>query len=115
MVNEVIKKIETQQSKLTKKSHAYWVGEHLKDICKSTPEQAELILHDLDNPDMSIVKAEKKISEYARKNGNGCGGGPGSEVDNILREFYGLAPASANTQKVEEESAEIFDLADFFQ
>ncbi len=113
MVNEVIKKIEEQQKKLTKNSHAYWVGEHLKDICKSTPEQAELILRDLDNPDMSIVKAEKKISEYARKNGNGCGGGPGSEVDNILREFYGLAPASGSLV-VEAEKSDIIDLADFF-
>lgn len=116
MVNEVIKKIEAQQSKLKPGEIAFYVGEQLKDICRTVPEQAELILHDLDNPEMSIVKAEAKIAKYASEHRQGKSGCcPPSEADRILREFYGLAPSSANTPKVEEESAEIFDLADFFQ
>lgn len=43
MVNEAIKKIEEQQAKFTKKDKQFWVAEQLKDICRSCPEQAELI------------------------------------------------------------------------
>ncbi len=114
MVNEVIKKIEEQQSKLKPGEIAFYVGEQLKDICRSVPEQAELILHDLDNPDMSIVKAEAKIEKYAREHKQGKSGCcPPQEADRILREFYGLAPASGPSVAKTEKS-EIINLADFF-
>jgi hypothetical protein len=114
MVNEVIRKIEEQQKKLKEGDIAFYVGEQLKDICRSVPEQAELILHDLDNPEMSIKKAEAKIAEYARNHkSGGCGCCPPQEADRILRDFYGLAPASVSSAPAEEKS-EIIDLADFF-
>lgn len=113
MVKEVIKKIEEQQSKLKPGEIAFYVGEQLKDICRSVPEQAELILHDLDNPDMSIIKAEAKIEKYAREHKQGKSGCcPPQEADRILREFYGLAPASAVPASAKE-SANILDIADF--
>ncbi len=114
MVNEVIKKIEAQQKKLKPGEIAFYVGEQLKDICRSVPEQAELILHDLDNPEMSIVKAEAKIEKYASEHRQGKSGCcPPQEADRILREFYGLAPASVSSAP-EAEKSEIIDLADFF-
>ena len=67
MVNEAIKKIEEQQAKFTKKDKQFWVAEQIKDICRSCPEQAELILKDLENKDMSIANAEKKIAGETRK------------------------------------------------
>lgn len=107
MVNEAIKKIEEQQAKFTKKDKQFWVAEQLKDICRSCPEQAELILKDLENKDMSISNAEKKIAEYARNNGGCC---PGKESDKILREFYGLAPAEDIPRKSD---SGIISLEDF--
>lgn len=114
MVNEVIKKIEEQQKKLKSGDIAFYVGEQLKDICRTVPEQAELILRDLDNPDMSIVKAEEKIAKYASEHRQGkTGCCPPQEADRILREFYGLAPASGSSE-VKTEKSDIIDLADFF-
>lgn len=114
MVNEVIKKIEAQQSKLKPGETAFYVGEQLKDICRTVPKQAELIFHDLDNPEMSIVKAEEKIAKYASEHRQGkTGCCPPQEADRILREFYGLAPASGSSV-VEAEKSDIIDLADFF-
>ncbi len=93
MVNEAIKRIEEQQKKHDKFSPVYQVGEQLKDICRESPEEAELILRDLDNKDMSIVAAEKRIKAFAdsHKKGN-CACVPWQEADRILREFYGLSP-----------------------
>lgn len=109
MVNEVVKKIEAQQKGLDEFSPAYQVGEQLKDICRSCPEQADLILKDLDNPEMSIVKAERKIKEFADKHKKGnCACCPPQMADKILRDFYGLAPADA--QKAE---SSLLSLADF--
>lgn len=60
MVNTVIAKIEAQQVGHDEYGPVYQVGEQLKDICRSCPEQADLLLNDLDNPEMTIVKAERK-------------------------------------------------------
>lgn len=109
MVNEVVKKIEAQQKGLDEFSPAYQVGEQLKDICRSCPEQADLILRDLDNPEMSIVKAERKIKEFADKYKKGnCSCCPPQMADKILRDFYGLAPADAPKP-----ASDILNLADF--
>ena len=115
MVNAVIAKIEAQQTGLNEFEPAYQVGEQLKDICRSCPEQAELILHDLDNPQMSIVKAEKKIKEFADKHKTGsCACVPPKVADKILREFYGLADSPKETKADSGKSDDsIIDLADF--
>lgn len=110
MVSEVIKKIEAQQAGLDEYSTVYQVGQQLKDICRSCPEQADLLLKDLDNPKMSIAEAEKKIKEFADKHKKGnsscC---PPQMADKILRDFYGLAPADAPKPA----SSGILDLSDF--
>lgn len=81
---------------------AWMVGEQLKDICRMEPRSAELIAQDLENKDMSITAAEKKIKAFADKNktGNFSCVTP-AEADRILREFYGLPePAEGPTDPI---------------
>lgn len=66
------------------------------------PRSAELIAQDLENKDMSITAAEKKIKAFADKNktGNFSCVTP-AEADRILREFYGLPePAEGPTDPI---------------
>lgn len=91
MIEQAIAKITAQQTDET--SMAYMVGEHLKDICRRNPKDAELIFHDLDVEEMSINHAEKQISAYADEQWKS-----GKSVcvtlkvaDGILRSFYGLS------------------------
>lgn len=86
--------IEAQQAGVKPRSPQWMVGEQLKDICRNEPHSAELIAQDLENQDMSIVEAEKRIKAFADKNktGNFACVVP-AEADRILREFYGLATA----------------------
>lgn len=95
----VFEKIEAQQ-KGKEDTPAWMVGEQLKDICRNDPCCAELILQDLDNGDMSIDKAERKIKAYADKQkrvGN-CACVPPNVAEKIIREFYGLPEAGAQVQ-----------------
>lgn len=92
----VFERIEAQQ-KGKENTPAWMVGEQLKDICRSDPHCAELILQDLDNPDMSIEKAECQLKAWAdkqKRTGN-CVCVPPNVAENILRKFYGLPEASS--------------------
>ena len=90
-VDSAIAKLREQQSKVKDRSPQWMVAEQLMDICRTEPASAELIAQDLDNPAMSITKAEKKIKAFAdnHKTGNFACVTP-MEADRILREFYGL-------------------------
>ena len=90
-VDSAIAKLREQQSKVKDRSPQWMVAEQLIDICRMEPASAELIAQDLDNPAMSITKAEKKIKAFAdsHKTGNFSCVTP-MEADRILREFYGL-------------------------
>lgn len=93
LINEVTLKISAQQ-KGKEGYAAYGVGEQLKDICRTTPGAAELVLHDLDVEEMSIDKCEKKIKERAdelhkKKGGSSVCVTP-AEADGIIRKFYGI-------------------------
>ena len=92
----VFEKIEKQQK--GREDTAVWmVGEQLKDICRSDPHCAEIVAQDLENKDMSLDKAEKKIKAYAdtHRKGN-CAVVPPHVAEGIIREFYGL-PAQSTT------------------
>ena len=94
----------------------WMVGEQLKDICRREEHSAELIATDLkENKAMSIVAAEKKIAERARKNKVGnCGCVSPYEAEEILRKFYGLGePGAPAPDLCEEPDRKIIDLADF--
>lgn len=116
----VFEKIEAQQK--GKENTAVWmVGEQLKDICRSDPHCAEIVAQDLENKDMSLDKAEKKIKAYAdtHRKGN-CAVVPPDVAEGIIREFYGLPEAGAAAQvlelmpKQQKEAADSFDPANFF-
>ncbi len=110
-IDNAVSKIEAQQQ--GKENTAAWhVGEQLKDICRESLHNADIVSTDLDNPDMSIEKCERKIEEYARnhKKGN-CGCCPPDVADRIIREFYGIAVAAEAPAKP---TPAVLDLSDFF-
>ena len=71
MLNEIVKKITKQQKGYKPTSAVFCVGEQLKDICANNKQAQELVLHDLDIKEMSIVECEKKIKSYADKHKEG--------------------------------------------
>jgi hypothetical protein len=85
-----------------KENTAPWmVGEQLKDICRREPRCEQIVLEDLENPDMSLEKCEQKIKAWADKqsrNGN-CVCVPPNVAESIIREFYGLGDGEVQTQK----------------
>ena len=92
MLNEAIAKIEEQQKAL-ENSPAYWVGEQLKDMLQAEPWNADLVVHDLEIPEMAITEVEKKIAEEAKKNRKGNTGFCSPlQAEKIIREFYGFRP-----------------------
>lgn len=111
MLDAVIEKI-TQQQAGKENTTVFMCGEQLKDICRQSPEYAELVLKDLDDPEMTIEKAEEKIHEYSDKNkpkGAKSFGVPPDVAENIIREFYGLGAA----QKTDSGAGNIINLSDF--
>lgn len=111
MIQEAIRKLKEQQSKVQERSPQWMVAEQLMDLCRAEPECAELLAQDLEVEAMSIVEAEKKLKAFAdsHKTGNFSCVTP-AESDRILREFYGLP------QRQESGGAGLLglDLADFW-
>ena len=106
----VFEKIAAQQGK--ERTAVWMVGEQLKEICEREPKSAELVLQDLDIPEMSLANCEKKIKAFAdkHKTGNFACVIP-SEAEKIIREFYGLSnPAEQVKQQA---PGGIIDLANF--
>lgn len=92
-----IEKLKAQQVEVTERSAPWMVAEQLIDLCRREPDSAQLIAQDLDNPEMSIVEAEKRIKAYAdeHKTGNFACVTP-AEAEEILRKFYGLPESGAS-------------------
>lgn len=107
IIDVAIEKIEKQQG--AKNTMVRCVGEQLKDICRESEHNADIVSTDLDNSEMSIAKCEKKIAEYASNHSNGnCGCCPPNVADEIIRKFYGIpAPGEAPTK------SNVLDLSDF--
>ena len=86
---DVFEKIESQQGK--SRTAVWMVGEQLKDIIRHDRKAQELVLQDLDVPEMSLAQCERKIKAYAdsHKTGNFACVTP-AEAEDIIREFYGL-------------------------
>lgn len=110
---DIIAKIEAQQK--GKENTGIWmVGEQLKDICRSDPHCSEILAADLENPDMSLEKAEKKIKAKAdeiRKSMHNasCVCVPPNVAEAILREFYGLPAAGDKTEATHGTPAQVAD------
>lgn len=117
----VFEKIEQLQK--GKENTAPWmVGEQLKDICRREPRCEQIVLEDLENPDMSLEKCEKKICEHAdelhKKTKGKCVCVPPNVAEGIIREFYGLGEAEQqNGQQTEQPAAKakILSLEDFWE
>ena len=110
MTERAISMLREQQSRVKERSAPWMVAEQLMDICRREPYSAELIARDLENPEMGIIQAEKKIKAFAdsHKTGNSSCVAP-VEADRILREFYGLGTAGADAG----DTPKILSLADF--
>ena len=110
----VFEKIEEQQ-KGCENSPAWMVGQQLKEICYADPHCAEIVSQDLDNKDMSLVKAARKIKAHAdevhKKNKGNFVCIPPNVAEGIIREFYGL-PAAEQTARSTEKPAEPEPVAD---
>ena len=115
MLNEIIKKITEQQKAHKPTSAVFCVGEQLKDICANNKQAQELVLHDLDIKEMSIVECEKKIKSYAdkHKEGNFAFVSPQIAHD-IICDFYGIPKASQIEIKPQESRIADINLDDFF-
>ena len=119
MLQQLIDKITEQQKAVEEKKkpgykNVIQAGNQLKEICGKIPEAVEIVLQDLELPEMSIEKVEKKIEAFARKN-NGI---YQEEAEKIIKEFYGItafsnSQTSTNLQETSQKPAGFIDLADF--
>ena len=90
-IEKVKAKIDEQQRKV-EGTPAFYVGEQLKAICSRSEKIAEIVLEDLNNPDMSIEAAEKQIKKYAdetHKNARSFCVTP-DKAEEIIKKFYGI-------------------------
>lgn len=96
MMQEAIRKLREQQSKVKERSPQWMVAEQLMDLVRAEPQCADILAQDLEVEAMSITEAEKKIKAYAdgHKTGNFACVTP-VEAEQILREFYGLPERGA--------------------
>lgn len=122
MIQQLIEKISEQQ-KGKENTAVFMVGEQLMDICRANPEAVEIVLQDLEVPEMSIEKVERKIKEYADKvkketKAGNCVCVPPDAAEKIIKEFYGISELSnsqtfANLQEKSQKPAGFIDLKDY--
>ena len=115
-LEKVIELITKQQEGLDEGSPAFCVGEQLKDIATREDLSAELLAQDLENEDMSLVKAEAQIRKYADENHKKakCFCVTPKVAEGILRKFYGLSsPDDTGSKPAPKQSSSFIDLSDF--
>lgn len=122
IIKLAVEKIECQQN--AEGTAIFMVGEQLKDMCRRSAKDAELVVQDLEIAEMSLARAEKKIKAYAdahRKGSFSCV--TPAVAEDILRQFYGLseggklAPSGPATPVAKAELVPILpmiSLEDFF-
>lgn len=112
-IQQVREKIEEQQKGL-ENTPAFFVGEQLKEICSASERIAEIVLTDLDNPDMSIAKAEAQIKKYADENHKSARSFcvPPDVAAGIIKKFYGVDGIEVNSPKSDPKESGI-NLEDF--
>ena len=114
-IDEALKKISEQQKGL-EGTPAFYVGEQLKQICSSSEKISEIVLTDLNNPDMSIVKAEKQIQKYSDDNHKSarCFCVPPDVAEKIIKKFYGI-DGIASEDLLNTTKDEFLNLEDFLE
>ncbi len=118
-LKKVFELIEKQQRGHEDKPR-FMIGEQLKDIARREPLSAELLLRDLQIPEMSLEAAEKRLQKYSDDNHKSakCFCITPAVAEKILREFYGLPKpedAVSGSAEVKEEKTDsgFIDLAAF--
>lgn len=82
-------------------SHEWMIGEQIKDICEQSDKTAEIVLQDLDVPEMSIkecLKEFEKLSDKKHKETNSrrtCV--TPYESNKIICDFYGITEAAVQS------------------
>lgn len=116
---KAIEKIEAEQSKLQDTDPAWMVGQQLKDICRTDPHCDKIVAEDLGAPGRSLANVAAKIKEYSDKNHgkNNCFCVPPYIAEGIIREFFGLPAAAAESEEEpkKEEDTGLLDLTQFIQ
>lgn len=111
---QTIHKLRQQQDKCPDGSPARFVAAQLVDICRNEPASAEILLPDLDNPDMDVIHAERQIKALAdekhKASHSSCVCVTPDEAETALRKFYGLPAAHAAPV---EPSDDFINLLDF--
>lgn len=108
-----------EQQKGKEGKQEFSVGNHLLDMARQQPEIAELLAQDLTVPEMDLTAAAAKIKEYAdekhKKSGGKCVCVMPEEAEKVLRAFYHLPAADAETDSRPPagSTAPMVDLADF--
>lgn len=117
MFDLLCKRISEQQEKADLTVRA--VGSQLIDICKDLGTEAcEIVLQDLEKPEMSITECEKKIKEFADELHKQFKGPSvcvtGIDAENIIKKFYGI-DGIANSQSIEKinTNGDFLNLEDF--
>ena len=116
MMSNLSAAIEAITAQQPKEETAVWmVGEQLKDMLRQEPHMAEIVLRDLEVPEMSLEHCEKKIKAWAdqHKVGNFACVTP-IRAEKIIREFYGLPERGTEPTARRETSSKFIDLTDFF-
>lgn len=94
---------------------AYMVGEQLKDICRGSLLNGEIVSKDLDIQGMGLQDCAAKIKAYADKHRGKssfvCV--PPDVAEGIIREFYGLQAAAGKPEDGPEAEAGFLNLEDF--
>ncbi len=89
MLETAMERITAQQGE--ERTPVWMVGEQLKDLLRHEPHLAELVVRDLEIPEMALTECEKKIKAFADKHKTGAFACViPSEAEKIIREFYGL-------------------------
>ncbi len=115
---ELLRKVsEQQQGK--EFTDIFMVGEQIKDICRNSNQATELVVADLDVPEMSLERCAAKIKEEAdrlhKEKRGACICIPPDVAEGIIKKFYGIPEDSAEcrTQSAEQASDNIIRLEDF--
>lgn len=117
MFNLLCEKISSQAGK--ENTAVYMVGEQLKDICRAGgKEVCEIVLKDLELPEMSLAKCEEQIHAEAdklhKKQGGNCACVSPKVAEGIIKKFYGIdAYTDSQTLNKVEQSGGFLNLEDF--
>ncbi len=114
---ELLRKVSEQQGK--EFTDIFMVGEQIKDICRNNEKATELVVSDLDVPEMSLERCAEEIKKeadrlHSEKKGS-CICIPPNVAEGIIRKFYGIPDGAAEETELpgEKSTDNIIRLEDF--